>query len=133
MYRIERAPWGGYSLTFSGMMTAAEMQAWKTEALRDIRKGGLPKPFRVYVDMQALAPLPQDAKEVLVTGQAEFKAAGMDRSVVVVAKRMIAMQMRNTALASGIEVGERYISVEEESWNREAMDWLLKGTEPTHK
>lgn len=132
MYRIEQTPFG-FHLTFSGMMSAAEMQAWKDEALRTLRTAKLPKPFRVYVDMRDLAPLPQDAQEVLVTGQAEFKNSGMDRSVGVVAKRMIAMQMRNTALASGIESGERYISVEEEHWESEAMDWILKGVEPSHK
>ena len=132
MYRIDPRPFG-FHLTFGGMVTAAEMQAWKDEALRAIRNTHPPKPFRVYVDMRDLAPLPQDAEEVLVSGQAAFKAANMDRSVVVVAKRMIAMQMRNTALASGIESGERYISVEEEHWESEAMDWLLKGVEPSHK
>ena len=132
MYRIDPRPFG-FHLTFGGMMAAAEMQAWKDEALRAIRNTHPPKPFRVYVDMRDLAPLPQDAQEVLVTGQAEFKNSGMDRSVGVVAKRMIAMQMRNTALASGIESGERYISVEEEHWESEAMDWILKGVEPSHK
>ena len=132
MYRIDPRPFG-FHLTFGGMVTAAEMQAWKDEALRAIRNTHPPKPFRVYVDMRDLAPLPQDAQEVLVTGQAQFKTFGMDRSVVIVAKRMIAMQMRNTALASGIESGERYISVEEEHWADEADAWILQGVEPTHK
>lgn len=131
MYQISPAEFG-FRLTFSGAMTAAEMEQWRQESAKFLRAA--PKtPWRVYVDMRKLSPLPQDAKDVLIAGQAAYKEAGMDRSVVVGATRIVAMQMRNTALASGIESGERYVSVEEPNWGAEAEAWILRGVEPTHK
>jgi hypothetical protein len=129
---VKRTPFG-FHMTFSGHITSEEMLAWKVSAVACLGDPTLPKPFRVRVDMTSLEHLDVDPREILVDGQASFRDAGMDRSVVVIAERSVGLQMRDTALASGIETGERYIHIEEPRWRMEANDWLLRGIEPSHR
>lgn len=132
MIDVKRTPFG-FHMVFSGHISSEEMMAWKRDAVTRLADPKLPKPFRVRVDMTSLEHLDVDPKEILVDGQALFRDAGMDRSVVIIAEKATGLQMRDTALASGIETGERYLHISEPRWRQEMDDWLMHGMEPTHK
>lgn len=132
MIEVKRTPFG-FHMVFSGHITSEEMMAWKVQSLERLRDPKLPKPFRVRVDMTSLEHLDVDPKEILVDGQSLYRDAGMDRSVVIIADKATGLQMRDTALASGIETGERYLHIAEPHWRQEMEDWLIRGIEPTHR
>lgn len=132
MIEVKRTPFG-FHMVFSGHITSEEMTVWKTQSVARLMDPTLPKPFRVRVDMTSLDHLDVDPKEILVNGQSLYRDAGMDRSVVIIAEKATGLQMRDAALASGIETGERYIHIAEPRWRQEMDDWLTRGIEPTHK
>lgn len=132
MIEVKRTTFG-FHITFSGEINSEEMLRWKGQSIEMLQDPELPKPFRVRVDMTGLEHLDVDPKEILVDTQMLYRGAGMDRSVVVISDKETGVQMRDTALASGIEVGERYVHIEEPHWRAEMEGWLLRGEEPTHK
>lgn len=128
MYKIEMRP-SGFLLTFSGFITADEMQKWVDES-RDALKTAV-APFGVIVDMRELKPLPVDAKEVMETGQKLYKMAGMQRSFVAVNDSVTAMQFKRIAKDSGIYAWERYIDASQSpDWQKAAVDWVKNGIDP---
>lgn len=127
MYKIEREPWG-FKLTFAGYIDKDEMEAWVAESERAV--DGVSGSFGVFVDMRDLKPLAPEVQEVMVGGQAFYKAAGMERSVVIVDSAITAMQFKRLARESGIYEWERYVSSTEDDYEAVAMEWLTAGVDP---
>ena len=131
-FTLTSAPFG-FNIVFTGQIDLQGMQAFATEATRKLKAGTHPRPFRVHVDMARMDPLLPAVKDLLIAGQQGFRQAGMDRSVVIAASAIVAMQMRSTAGASGIAAGERIISQDTPNAEAIAMAWLLDGVEPPKK
>lgn len=124
MYSIARTDFG-YRLVFDGFIKPEEMEAWRKESETALQ--GQAGSFGVYVDMRGLKPLSDQAQATMVKGQQAYRAKGMQRSVVVVANAVTAIQFRRLARESGIAQWERYISPETPEWERVALDWVVNG------
>lgn len=119
----------GFKITFEGVLSVEDMTKFYQNSVT-VLKTQAKKPFRCMIDMVGLGPLSQEAKGELEKAQKEYLKAGMDRSAVVVSKRIISMQMSNTAKESGIATGERYFNQEDSDWSQKAEKWLIQGVEP---
>jgi len=128
MYKIEKGA-HGYTLTFSGSISVAEMKKWKEESAKALATAS--GSFGVFVDMRNLNPLPADAQAEMEEGQKQFKAKGMTKSVVVLSSPVVTMQFKRLAKQSGIYAWERYIDASNEpNWQQKGLDWLTKGIDP---
>jgi len=128
MYKIEQKPFG-YKLVFGGSISVDEMKRWVVESTKALesRQGK----FGVLVDMIDLKPLASDAQEVMVSGQKEYKAKGMERSAVGVANALIALQFKRLAQESGIYQWERYIDASKSlGWEKIAEAWIVGAKDP---
>ncbi|HXX62246.1 MAG TPA: hypothetical protein VEO56_00505 [Bacteroidota bacterium] len=128
MYKIEHKPFG-FKLQFGGTIGADEMKSWVTDSKKEL--AGRNGKFGVLVDMINLKPLAPDAQELMVAGQKEYKAKGMERSAVGVANAVIALQFKRLAQESGIYQWERYIDASKSSaWEKIAEAWIVNGIDP---
>lgn len=128
MFSIEKKPWGFY-LTFADSIHKDEMEKWVGESKKALI--GHPKEFGVFVDMRKLKPLDEETQKVMVGGQQLYKAAGMNRSVVILDSIAVTLQFKRLARESGIYSWERYISAPENPhWEHIGVDWLTKGIDP---
>lgn len=128
MYQIEARPFG-FQLTFGGIIDRAEMSKWLDDSRRAL--GGAPRTFGVVIDMRTLAPLAPDVQSIMVEGQKAFLAAGMQRSCVILASKITAMQFRRLAHDSGIDAFERYLDAQSTpDWSRVAVAWVKDGVDP---
>jgi len=127
MHKIEKTDYG-FRITFQGTISLEEMTNWVHEsnyALSNVRSG-----FSCVIDMSIMTTLMPDVKHKLEEGQRSYLVAGMLRSCVLVPSRIVAMQLRNMATASGILKNERYVSVDTQSAYVKALAWASLGTEP---
>jgi hypothetical protein len=128
MYKIEKNA-TGFFLTFGGMMTKDELDRWY-RASKEALFGQLP-PFGVIVDMRTLSPLPEDAHEVMVRGQAMYRKHGMERSCVILEDAITTIQFMRLARRSGIYAYERYVDASaHEDWQERAINWVTRSVEP---
>ena len=121
MYSIEETDYG-FKLEFGGMMTTEEMSKWKDESFKKL-KASKKTVFGCVIDMHTLKPLQPETKSVLEAGQKLYAEKGMKHSAVLVPTKLIAMQMRNTAAASGIASGEKYFDLEDSNAEKNAIAW----------
>ena len=129
MYRIDKTPYG-FRLTFAGKMDRAEMAKWVAEAKSKLK--GVTGKFGVFVDMRTLGLLDQDAQAEMKHGQVAFKAAGMQRSVVILANALLTMQFRRIGKETGIDAWERYIDASATpNFEQTGVAWLERGVEPS--
>ena len=128
MYTIEKRPFG-YKLAFAGVIEVDEMNRWVADTMKALI--GQVGKFGVIADMRALKPLKPEAQAVMVEGQKEYKLRGMERSAVVLANSVIALQFRRLAQESGIYQRERYIDGSKEGpWEKIAEAWIVNGKDP---
>lgn len=128
MYSIEKKPWG-YYLTFSDIIHKDEMTKWVSDSKKELF--GHPKEFGVFVDMRKLKPLDEETQKVMVSGQQQYKAAGMNKSVVILESVAVSLQFKRLAKESGIYEWERYIAAASNpKWEQAGIDWLTKGIDP---
>ncbi|HTY37790.1 MAG TPA: hypothetical protein VMH23_11805 [Bacteroidota bacterium] len=128
MYKIEKKPFG-FKLIFADTIEIDEMKRWADESKKSL--AGQSGKFGVLVDMRTLRPLKPEVQAVMVEGQKEFKAKGMQRSAVALANSIIALQFRRLAQDSGIYQWERYIDGSKEgNWEKVAEAWIVNGTDP---
>ncbi len=129
MYRIDETKFG-LKFTFGGFMSKEEMEKWAQEAAAACKKAG-PK-FGVLVDMRELKPLPADAQAVMTAAQGSVKAAGMERSCVILNSKILTMQFERLAKESGIYAFERYIdATATPDFEPIAVDWIANGVDRT--
>lgn len=128
MYTIEEKPFG-LKLTFSGYISAEEMENWFQES-REIltqKSGG----FGVFVDMRTLIPLPSGPRKIMIKGQKFYKTNGMVRSVVILSNPVLTLQFKQIAHNTGIYAYERYIDASHEpEWERVGLEWLENEIDP---
>lgn len=132
MYKIAKEKFG-FRLTFGDTISLDEMKRWRNEA-RTILIGA-PKTFGVLIDMRTLRPggVQPDAQAVMVEGQGLFKAAGMERSCVVLESAAVTMQFERLAKQSGIYSFERYINAAAHpDWQAKALGWIEHKVDPGH-
>ncbi|MBN2281614.1 MAG: hypothetical protein JXQ65_13615 [Candidatus Marinimicrobia bacterium] len=128
MVKIEKKDYG-YKITFSDNVSADEMKQWVEESKKILASAV--SGFCVFVDMRTLKPLGPDAQLLLESGQREYKAKGMKRSVVILNTNVIKMQFVRLARETGIDEWERYINATQDSnWEKKGVDWLTKGIDP---
>ena len=128
MYDIEETAFG-YELTFSGSMDEAELREWRSDSERTLSSS--PESFGVLVDMRELNPLTEDAQELMVAGQHDYRSHGMERSAVLVESAVTKMQFTRLAKESGIYEWERYVDAD--SWDDPravARRWIDDAVEP---
>jgi len=131
MYKIEKNDLG-FHLTFGGDMTKAELEKWYEESEQALTRQHVP--FGVIIDMRTLAPLPVDAQEVMVLGQAMYRSRGMQRSCVILHDAITTIQFMRLAKHSGIFKGERYIDASaHKDWLREARNWVEHAVTPPQR
>ena len=129
MYKIEKNN-VGFHLTFGGTMTKDELYHWyaESEAALSAQQGA----FGVVVDMRTLSPLPADAQDVMVRGQAMYRSRGMQRSCVILEDAITTIQFMRLAKKSGIYAYERYLDASAyPDWRLRAIDWVEHGIDPT--
>lgn len=128
MYKIEKTNFG-VKLTFEDFIKRDEMAKWVEESKQILRT--VPSKFGVLVDMRNLKPLPQDAQNEMEKGQKLYKEKGMQRSAVVVANTLIALQFKRIAKETGIYEWERYIDASRvQNWEEIAIKWIVKAEDP---
>jgi hypothetical protein len=128
MYSIEKTNYG-FKLTFGDFVKAEEMEQWVSESKQALT--GQVDPFGVLVDMRTLKPLPPEAQTVMQEGQKLFKEKGLERSVVVVATSLTAMQFKRLAKESGIYEWERYLDeATEPNWEQKGLSWITEAVDP---
>lgn len=111
-------------------MTKAELEKWYEESEQALTKA--PAPFGVIIDMRTLAPLPAEAQDVMVRGQAMYRGRGMQRSCVILEDAITTIQFRRLAKRSGIFKYERYIDASiHKDWLHDARRWVEHGLPPT--
>ncbi len=129
MFTIETKKYG-FRFNFSGFVTAEEMTKWVDE-VKKIFSVPQAKEFGIFVDMQEMKPLPDDAQKVIVEGQTLCKTKGMVRSVVILRSPIVTMQFRRLAKESGIYQWERYIaSSDVPNFEKVGEDWLVSAIDP---
>lgn len=132
MYKISKEKFG-FQLTFGGIIPLDEMTRWREEARAALI--GAPKTFGVLIDMRTLRPggVQADAQAVMVEGQGLFKAAGMERSCVILESAAVTMQFERLAKQSGIYSFERYINAAAHpDWQAKALGWIERKIDPGH-
>jgi hypothetical protein len=128
MYMIEKKPFG-FKLVFSDTIQVDEMKKWVDDSKKAL--AGHSGKFGVLVDMRDLKPLKPEVQAVMVDGQKEYKAKGMERSAVALANSVIALQFRRLAQESGIYQWERYIDgSKEQNWEKVAEAWIMYAKDP---
>jgi hypothetical protein len=128
VYKIEKSDLG-FHLTFGGDMTKAELEKWYEESEQVLT--GQPVPFGVIIDMRTLAPLPAEAQQVMVRGQAMYRGRGMQRSCVILQDAITTIQFMRLARQSGIFKHERYIDASgHKNWLQEARNWVKHAVAP---
>ena len=129
MYKIEKSALG-YRLTFGGIMTKDELDQWYKESKETLF--GQHGPFGVLIDMRTLSPLPADAHEVMIRGQAMYRKHGMQRSCVILEDAITTIQFRRLAKRSGIYAYERYLDASiHKDWQQLATNWITHSIDPT--
>jgi hypothetical protein len=128
VYKIEKIDLG-FHLTFGGDMTKAELEKWYEESKQVLARRQLP--FGVIIDMRTLAPLPTEAQQVMVRGQAMYRSRGMQRSCVILQDAITTIQFMRLAKSSGIFKGERYIDASaHKDWLQQARKWVEHAVAP---
>ena len=128
VYKIEKSDIG-FHLTFGGAMTKSELEEWYTESESAL----IPQhgPFGVIIDMRTLSPLPVDAHQIMVRGQAMYRKRGMQRSCVILEDAITTIQFMRLAKRSGIYKYERYIDAStHKDWQKRARNWVEHGIAP---
>jgi hypothetical protein len=122
MYKIEKSDLG-FHLTFGGTVTKAELERWYDESELALKERK--SPFGVIIDMRTLTPLPVEAQEIMVRGQAMYRAQGMQRSCVILGDAITTIQFMRLANRSGIRKQERYIDAStDKEWLENARNWV---------
>jgi hypothetical protein len=128
MYKIEKKSFG-FKLTFSGMMSPAEMENWCRDSEKELSSA--PASFGVFVDMRELKPLAPSAQQAMEKGQKLYKQKGMTKSVVILNSSIVTMQFKRIAQESGIYDWERYIDASSNTnWEQAGVDWIANGIDP---
>ena len=128
MYKIEKKSFG-YKLTFSDIIELDEIKRWVEESKKVLASQA--GKFGVMVDMRGLRPLKPDVQAAMVEGQKAFKGKGMERSAVVLANSVIALQFKRLAQESGIYEWERYVDGSKKAeWERVAEAWISHAADP---
>jgi hypothetical protein len=128
MYDIERTEFG-YELTFGGQMDRDELLEWRAESEDTV--ANTPGSFGTLVNMRDLDALDDDAQEVMVETQHDYREWGMERSAVVVDSATTKLQFRRLAQESGIDEWERYVDTETfDDPRAAALAWIRDGVEP---
>jgi hypothetical protein len=128
MYEIESTSFG-YKLTFSGRMDKTELEEWRKESKETVQN--TVGSFGVLVNMRDLGTLADDAQEVMVKTQHDYREWGMERSAVIVDSATTKLQFQRLAKESGIDEWERYIDTESfDDPEEAAMAWIQDGVEP---
>ena len=128
MYKLKHEDFG-FKMKFSGFITVDEMQSWLEESKKLL--AAAKPPFGVFVDMQEMKPLADDAQKVMQQGQKLYKDKGLQRSVVILAKTILAMQFKRIAQETGIYQWERYIDASKvPNWEEVGMKWVTEGVDP---
>lgn len=131
IYTIELYPYG-FRITFAGFIQKEEMAAWVKESQALLANA--PNAFGVLVDMRTLKLLSDESKAVMQEGQQCYKAAGMQRSAVILASMLVTLQFKSIAKETGIYKWERYIGAAmNPDWEKVALDWIAKGVDPDKK
>jgi hypothetical protein len=129
VYKIEKSDLG-FHLTFGGNITKAELEKWYEESEQALTKQQAP--FGVIIDMRTLAPLPAEAQDLMVRGQAMYRGRGMQRSCVILEDAITTIQFRRLAKRSGIFKYERYLDASiHKDWLQDARKWVEHGLPPT--
>lgn len=131
MYKIEKTD-SGVKLTFEGFIKRDEMAKWVDESTQFTRS--LPSKFGVMVDMRGLKALSPDTEMEMKKGQKLYKEKGMERSVVILANAVTAMQFKRIAQETGIYQWERYIDASKvTNWEDVSNKWLVNSEDPDKK
>jgi hypothetical protein len=128
VYKIEAIDLG-FLLKFGGSITKPELEKWYEESKQALSRRRIP--FGVIIDMRTLSPLPAEAQEVMVLGQAMYRSHGMQRSCVILEDAITKIQFMRLAKHSGIFKFERYIDASaHKDWLQEARNWVENAVTP---
>ena len=128
MYTLEKT-FFGYDMSFSGEVTVDEIQAWFDESRTYLKAGS--HNFGVIADMRELQLMNPGARDLMRDAQAEYKAAGMARSAVILSTPEVTAQFRAMGQESGICDWERYLDASQDpNWRQAALNWIMHNIDP---
>ncbi len=131
MYKIDKKSYGPH-LTFSGFIPQQVLEQWLADSKETLKS--YPGDFVVFVDMREMELLAPESRPTMVEGQRYYRAAGMQRSVVILKDKITMLQFKGIAKETGIYEWERYIDANAEpGWEQVAMDWILNSVDPDKK
>ncbi len=119
----------GYKILKSGIISVQDVEKFQAESELNLAQNN--EKFSVFVDMRKVEILPAECKDLMYKGQRLYKQMGMERSVVIVADSVTAMQLQLLAKKTEIHEFERYIDAStNQNWEEEGLGWLLHTKEP---
>jgi len=128
LYRIDITEYG-VKISQSGIIKIEEAVEW-AEKMLEILKNMKPG-FKLFADMRGIIPAGRDVQDIYSHIQQEFRANGLDKSVIVLDNALSVLQMKKTAKTSGVAKYERYLNSDKnDEWESQAIAWILEGTEP---
>lgn len=131
MFTFDVTPYG-FKFHSQGYFSIEASQTWLDgykKIIAQVSKKG--KPFGQFADLRDFKPGPPEAQQAITDGMKVFKAAGGQRSIVLLDNPIAAMQIKRLAKESGIYEWERYIDIITHPNFEPIVDaWLTKGTDP---
>ncbi len=127
-YNVETTDYGLH-LVFNGFVSPDEVTQMNTEIERAVT--GLQEGFGVLVDMRANRAFSNEVAELLKTQVGIVKERGMSRAAVVLQSAIMTLQARRITTETEATLIIRFIdSSANSNWEKTAIDWITKGTEP---
>ncbi len=130
-YSVESTDYGLH-LVFNGFVSSAEVSEMNREIEHAV--SGLHEGFGVLVDMRANRAFSNEVAELLKTQVGIVKQKGMARAAVVLQSAIMTLQARRITTETEATQMIRFIdSSANSNWEKTALDWIAKGTEPPVK
>ncbi len=130
-YSVESTEYGLH-LVFNGFVSPAEVAEMNREIERSV--SGFHEGFGVLVDMRANRAFSNEVAELLKTQVGIVKQKGMARAAVVLQSAIMTLQARRITTESEATQMIRFIdSSATADWEKIALDWIKRGTEPPVK
>lgn len=131
MYSIEDTDYG-FKITASGIASAHEVARY----LKDVAAAARAqmRGFCIMIDARDLGPLEKGGLKFLLRSHGVCLDCGVSRISAVVANPVARSQFIQLSFKSGLKESVRHFdSLSNSDWEKQAMDWILKGIDPDKK
>ncbi len=118
----------GYRSTISDVLPEAEAKAWFEDVKRAV---GTRSNFGQLIDLRRQKAYGPETNAIIQEAMTYVRARGMQRSAVVLASAVTALQIKRLAKETGMYAYERYIDASADpNWEQTALAWIERGVDP---